>query len=227
MKLYYHPVSTTSRPILQFCADNNIAYEGEIVDLLTGAHHKEPFVSINPNRQVPVLDDDGFVLTESSAILKYLAEKTASLAYPRDLKLRARVNEVMDWFNTNFYREFGYNMIYPQIFPHHSRKPAEANAAIIIWGKEKTLTALDVLENHILGAHKAYLCGDEITIADYFGAALVTLGDIVGVDLKRFQNITGWLDRIKSRPSWSTTNEAHDGFVAAMRNKAPLFVSLS
>ena len=46
-----------------------------MVDLFTGAHHQEPFVSINPNRLVPVLEDGDFRLTESAAILIYLAEK--------------------------------------------------------------------------------------------------------------------------------------------------------
>jgi hypothetical protein len=57
----------------------------------------------------PWLEDDDFHLTESSAILKYLADKIGSPAYPKDLKARAKVNEVMDWINTNFYRDWGYN----------------------------------------------------------------------------------------------------------------------
>jgi len=227
MKLYYHPVSTTSRPILQFCAENNIAYEPHIVDLMTGAHHQEPYISINPNRLVPCIDDDGFVLTESSAILKYLAEKHNSPAYPRDLKQRARINEVMDWFNTNFYREFGYNMVYPQLFPHHTRKSPEANKGTVDWGKDKTQACLEILDKHMLGAKKDYLCGDTITIADYFGAALVTLGEIIGANFSRYPNVQRWLTKMKARPAWDTVNEAHNGFVAAMQHKAPSFTSLS
>lgn len=227
MKLYYHPISTTSRPIMQFCADNNIPYEAEVVDLLTGAHHREPFISINPNRMVPVLDDDGFILTESSAILKYLAEKFDSPAYPKDLRKRARVNEIMDWFNTNLYREFGYNMVYPQIFPHHARKPSDANKITVDWGREKALACLSILDTNILGSQRQYLCGDEITIADYFGAALLTLGEVIGVNFARFPNVMRWLDRMKRRPSWSAVNEAHHGFVAAMKEKVPTFVSIN
>ena len=125
MKLYYHPISTTSRPIALFAAEAGIPLDYQVVDLFTGEHYKEPFVSVNPNRQVPVLEDGDFRLTESSAILKYLADKTNSPAYPKDLKQRAKINEMMDWLNTQFYREYGYGFIYPQIFPNNKR-PSDA-----------------------------------------------------------------------------------------------------
>ena len=75
MKLYMHPVSTTCRPIRLLIAENGIKCDEETVDIVTGAHYQEPYVSLNPNRLVPMLVDDDFRLTEASAILKYLAEK--------------------------------------------------------------------------------------------------------------------------------------------------------
>ena len=65
-----------------------------------------------PMGWLPVLEDDGFVLTESSAILKYLAEKVGSPTYPKELTLRARINEIMDWVNTQFYREIAFHVNY-------------------------------------------------------------------------------------------------------------------
>jgi glutathione S-transferase len=101
MKLYMHPISMTSRPVRLFIADNKLEVEEQVIDLMTGEHHKEPFASINPSRLVPVLEDGNFRLTESSAILKYLADKIDSPAYPKDLKQRAKVNEMMDWLNSS------------------------------------------------------------------------------------------------------------------------------
>ena len=87
MKLYMHPVSMTSRPVRLFIADNKLDVDEQLVDLMTGEHHKEPFASLNPSRMVPMLEDGDFRLTESSTILKYLADKIGSPAYPKDLKL--------------------------------------------------------------------------------------------------------------------------------------------
>ena len=90
MKLYYHPISSTSRPVLLFAAETGLPLELQIVDLFTGEHFQTAFEAINPNHLVPVLEDGDFRLTESSAILKYLAEKTGSPLYPKELKARAR-----------------------------------------------------------------------------------------------------------------------------------------
>jgi len=225
MKLYYHPASTTSRPILQFCEEAGIAYEPVVVNLMSGEHFQEPYASLNPNCMVPAIDDDGFVLTESSAILKYLAEKHQSPAYPTALQQRARVNEMMDWFNANLYREYGYHLVYPQLFPHHTRQPDVANKATIEWGKAETRKMLRCLNDHYLGQGHTYLCGDRITLADYFGAALMTAGELIGSDVAAYPNIERWLQVMKARPSWSKVNEVHNGFAASMKGRS--FVTLA
>jgi glutathione S-transferase len=69
MKLHMSPISTTSRPVMLFCAEAGVDVTMVPVDLMAGEHHGEKFVALNPNRLVPVLEDGDFVLTESSAIL--------------------------------------------------------------------------------------------------------------------------------------------------------------
>ena len=212
MKLYMHPVSNTSRPVRMFIQDNNLPVEEETVDLMTGAHHQEPYVGLNPNAQVPTLVDGDLVLAESSAILKYLAEKFDLAAYPKDLKKRAKVNEAMDWFNTHFYHDYAYGVVYPQVFPHHKRASDEIQKGTIEWGKEKTKKWLQVLNDHWLGKGNKYLAGNEATIADYFGAALLTCGDPIRTEFKKYPNIQAWLDRMAETKSWSSCNEALWGF---------------
>ena len=101
------PVSTTSRPVVHFAADNNIALDYQVVDLFTGEHMGEAYAKLNPNKMVPMLEDGDFRLTESSAILKYIADKVNSPSYPKDLKKRAKINAMMDWFNTGLYWAYG------------------------------------------------------------------------------------------------------------------------
>ena len=218
MKLHFHPVSTSSRTVLLFCAEANVATESVVVDLMTGEHMKEPFLSLNPTARVPVLVDDDFVLTESSAILKYIADKVDSPAYPKDPKKRARVNERMDWFNTNLYIELGYHLVYPQLFPHHTRTPEVAQTATVEWGRVHTEKMLKVLDNKILGSNK-FLCGDQITIADYFGAEILAAADLIGQTYTRFPNIDRWMTSMRALPGWKKVNEASDGFAASLRGK--------
>ncbi len=219
MKLYMHPVSMTSRPVRLFIAENGIDVDEEMVDLMAGEHYQEPFASINPNRLVPVLEDGDFRLTESSAILKYLADKINSPAYPKDLKQRAKVNEIMDWFNTNFYRDYAYGWIYPQLFPHHRRPTDEVHQATIAWGKERAKGWLQVLNDYWLGPDKPYLCGDKITIADYFGVSLLTLGEIIRCDFSAYPNVQRWLNNMKRLRSWPKINEALYGFAESVKGQ--------
>jgi glutathione S-transferase len=221
MKIYYHPASTTSRPVVLFAAENGINAELQIVDLFTGEHYKQPYEAINPNHLVPVLEDDGFRLTESSAILKYLADKIQSPAYPKDLRQRARVNERMDWINTQVCRDFAYGYVYPQIFPTHKRPSAEVQAATLSWSRERAIGWIKVLDEHLIGPTNGYLCGNQISIADYFGAAFVALGELIRGDFADYPNVERWLGNMKRLKNWKKVNEAVDGFAASLKD-APL-----
>ncbi len=218
MKLYMHPVSTASRPVRLFIAESGIEVDEQVVDLMKGEHHQEPFASMNPNKLVPVLEDGDLRITESSAILKYLADKINSDAYPKDLGQRAKVNEVMDWFNTNFYRDFGYNLIYPQLFPHHRRPSEESQAATVNWGKERSERWLQILNDYWIGPDKLFLCGDRITIADYFGVALVTLGELIRCDFSPYPNVERWVANLKGLKSWAAVNEVFYGYAESIKD---------
>jgi glutathione S-transferase len=217
MKLFYHPASTTSRPIMLFAAENNVALDMQVVDLFTGEQYQPPFEAVNPNHLVPVLEDGALRLTESSAILKYLAEKTGSPLYPKDLQQRARVNERMDWVNTQLCRDFVYGLVYPQIFSFHKRRSDEAQDATLQWGKERAQGWMKVLNDHVLGTGNAYLCGDAITIADYFASSFVALGELTGSDFSAYPNVKRWLGRMKALKSWKQVNQAIDGFGATLK----------
>src|SRR5256886_12548246 len=178
MKLYYHPVSTTSRPIVLFATESDIKLDYQVVDLFTGEQYQPQYSAINPSHQVPVLEDGDFRLTESSAILKYLAEKTRSPAYPADLRKRARINERMDWLNTGFYRDFSYGFLYPQIFPFMKRPDDTVQAGTGAWGKDQAPDWAKGLGERRIGPRSAFLCGGGITLAGYLCRSVVLRGGV-------------------------------------------------
>ncbi len=218
MKLYYHPASTTSRIVMLCAAEENIALEYRVVDLFTGEHLKPPYTDLNPNALVPMLEDGDFRLTESATIIRYLAEKVGSPAYPAELRARARVNEMIDWFQTNLYREFAYGLVYSQTFPHHKRRSDEAQAATLAWAKDKTNGWLAILDRNLIGPNKAYLCGERITVADYLGAEMVGLGELIRCDYSAYPNVGRWMGRMKALKSWAKVNEAIYGFGASLKD---------
>jgi glutathione S-transferase len=218
MKLYMHPASTTCRPVMQFIADNKIAVEEQVVDLFKGEHYGEAYTRINPSRLVPLLEDGDFRLSESATILRYLADTVSSACYPKDLKKRAKVDELLDWFNSNFYRDWGYNLIYPQVFPQHKRAEAAAQSGVVNWGVDKSKHWLNVLEHHWIGARRTYLTG-ELSIADYFGCGLVTVGELIHLDYGAYPNIGRWLAAMKARPSYGEVYKVFNGFVESTKDQ--------
>jgi glutathione S-transferase len=223
MKLYTHPVSTVGRPVTLFIADHNLAVEQQIVDLFSGEQYGPEFTKVNPNNFVPVLEDDGFRLTEASAILKYLADKVNSPTYPKDLKTRARVNEVMDWFNTGFYRTFGYGLCYAQVLDPYKLADAAGQAQAVELNRKAAERFLKILNDHIIGPHR-YLCGEQLTIADYLASGILSLGDVIGCTFAAYPNVQRWYQTMRALPNWQATNSAIDGWAGMARG--PTYVTV-
>ncbi|HJS80059.1 MAG TPA: glutathione S-transferase family protein [Vitreimonas sp.] len=218
LTLYMHPISTVSRPVSLFIAEKELPVTEKVLDLMAGEHKGAGYLAINPNGQVPSLAEGDFRMAESSAILKYLASRFDCPEYPKDLKERAKVDEAMDWFNTNLYRDFGYGLLYPQIFPHHKRPSEEFHSGVVAWGKQKTQAALRILDVNMLGAND-YVTNDRISIADYFGVGLLTAGETIGCTYGDYPNVCRWIGSMKQLKSWNRVNEVFNGFAASMKGK--------
>ncbi len=126
---------------------------------------------------------------------------------------------MMDWFNTNFYRDWGYNLCYPQLFPHHRRPTDEGQKVAVEWGLEKSAFWLRVLNDHWLGDGRPYLTGDQITIADYLSSSIVALAEMIRYDLAGYPNVRNWLDNVKALDNWAPVSEALDGFAASLKDQ--------
>jgi glutathione S-transferase len=220
MQLFYHPASTTCRPIMLFAAEHALVLDYVEVDLWTGQQLEPEYGRINPNRAVPVLVDGDFILTEGSAILKYLADLVESKAYPRELRQRARVNAAMDWFNTNFYHEFGYAFVYPQLLAHHALPDPAAQALLTAHGREGAEFRLGVLDGQIRANGGPFLLGGAASLADYLGAAYCVIGELVGFDFSPWPNVARWLDAMRARPAWDEVHAAFYGWRSAARAQA-------
>lgn len=215
MKLYCDPISTTSRPVMLFIAQEGIPVERVHVDLMSDESRQAPYLAINPNGVVPYLVDGDFGLGESSAILKYLAEKTGSGAYPADLQGRARVNEALDWFSTNLHEYFCVFTIYPNFGVPKGVDPDLAQR-MIAFGQAHAPRWLKVLDQHML-AGRPFVCGETLSLADYLGSAFITLGEAAAFDFSPYPNIQAWVQRMKALPAWGETYAGFNGLIAGLQ----------
>ena len=217
IRLYYDPISTTSRPVLLFLAEHALPLEKIVVSLMEGDQKSDEYAVINPNRAVPALVDEDLVIGEGSAILKYLADLAGSPTYPLDLKERARINAMMDWFNTGFAKDLHAGYCFPQMFAHHRFEHPSVQSAVMKRGLENGRRWLSVLNDHYLAHESGFLLGREISLADYLGAAYLSVGEAVDFDLSPWPRVAAWMERMRARPSWDEVHPAFDGLVAGIR----------
>jgi glutathione S-transferase len=200
-----------------FLSEHELPVELENICLLSGEHFTDAYAAINPNCMVPLLEDGDFRLAECSAILKYLAEISGSPTYPQELRARARVNAAMDWFNTGLSFYLNYLHTYPQFLPHHAWNSPATQTEVLARGLEGARRALNVLDRHMLVDD--YVCGEDVTIADYLGAAYLGVSDAIDFDLSAWPRVAAWMAGMRARPSWDVTHAAFDGMLTSLRDR--------
>lgn len=154
--------------------------------------HTPEFLAKNPNGKVPVLElDDGRCLSESNAILFYLADATPLL--PADRFQRALV---LQWL---FFEQYSHepNIATTRYIVTHL--PADSpRRAELARRRELGYAALDVMEGHL--ARNEFFAAGRYTIADIALYAYTHVADEGGFDLGRYRAVGAWLDRVRSQP---------------------------
>jgi glutathione S-transferase len=163
-------------------------YERVPVDIFAGETLTDAYVAVNPARETPALElDDGTVLTQSNAILWFLAEGTTFL--PQDSLERG---QVVQWLF--FEQERVMVGIGGARFRILTGRAPELIPARLELGE----SALTMLEAHLEG--RSFLVGDSCSIADLSNFAYVHVAQDAGFRLTDYPSVSGWLERVRALP---------------------------
>jgi glutathione S-transferase len=186
--------------VLWALEETGLPFEVHGLDYIEGETQTDDYHRISPFNQVPVVDDDGFILTETGAIVIYIAEKAAMLI-PADLKGRSRVTQ---WCCT------ALNTIEPTLL----------QIQVIDGGAEKATGALRrptlvdraIQKFSVLGEQlstRPYLAGEEFTVADIMMTTI--LREVRKTDLiDRVPALKEYFVRCQARPAWQRTLRAYE-----------------
>jgi glutathione S-transferase len=196
MKLYENPFSSAAFKVRAVIHELGLPVTLVAVDMRNGEHKSPEFLAKNPNGKVPTLEDDGFYLWESNAILCYLAaKKPESGLMPTDPKGMGLVQQWLQWQASTFAPSTGEVMMETLYAKMFGRAKDEAKYAA---GMEKVRRDLGVLEKALAG--KEYLCG-KLSLADFSLVSGLLLRGPMGVDLEAFPNVKAWVARMEARES--------------------------
>ncbi|HET8564081.1 MAG TPA: glutathione S-transferase family protein [Candidatus Binatia bacterium] len=196
IKLYTFPASTNSRKVRIALIEKGLEFERINVDLSKREQKNPEYLKIHPFGQVPALDDEGFILYDSTIINEYLEDEYPYPALmPQDSEGRARARLMEDFRDTNF------NPHFVKIIYETRKLEAERNPEIMATAKAEISKCFDQIETALQG-HE-YVAGS-FSLADIAFMANLDLLDRLQIPVEPIhKNTLAWIARLKARPSFS------------------------
>ncbi|MPT39828.1 MAG: glutathione S-transferase [Achromobacter sp.] len=189
--------SINVRKVLWACVELRLPFKRE--DWGSGFRSPaEPgFLALNPNAMVPVIQDGDFVLWESNTIIRYLASQYGGDAlYPAAPKLRARVDQWMDWQATDLNRSWSYAFMALARQSAAHRDAAATEASCQAWAH-----CMGTLEQR-LSQTGAYVAGEAFSLADIPVGLSVNRWFLTPFDKPRLPAVAAYYDRLAEREGY-------------------------
>jgi glutathione S-transferase len=183
-----------------WCAEElGLAYERVDAGMQFGVNNTPEYLKMNPTGLVPTIDDDGFVLWESHAIVRYLsaryaASQGATPLWPADLRVRADADRWMDWAGS-------FQGAFRAVFWGLIRTPPEKrDMKAIEEGKAKSAELLGILDAALAG--RRYVAGDTLTMGDIPMGCHVQLWMRLPIERPARPHLEAWFQRLCARPAY-------------------------
>ncbi|XP_064542642.1 glutathione S-transferase 1 [Drosophila montana] len=198
--LYYAPRSPPCRAVLLTAAALGLELDLRTVNVKAGEHMTPEFLLLNPQHTIPVLDDNGTVVSDSHVICSYLADKYAGpdvALYPKDAAQRRLIDARLYYDCGHLFPRVRF-IVEPVIYFGVTQIPEDRISYM--------QKAYDGLEQCL--AQGTYLAGDKLTIADLCSVATVsTAAAFAAIDAEKYPKLTQWLSRMQALPYYKANNQ--------------------
>ena len=203
--LHVFPPSPRAFKVMALAEHLGLEHRLRIVDLTKGEQNTPEFTALNPNQRMPVMDDDGFVLWESNAILQYLAsKKSGNGLMPTDLRGRADVTRWQCWDLAHWdpaCATFIFERLVKKLLAMGEPDPAEIKK-----GEERFHRCAKVLDAQLTG--RRFVTGDTLTVADFSIGAPLNVAQMAGLPLAPYKQIARFHAELCELPAWRKTLES-------------------
>jgi len=200
MKIYGNALSTCTRRVLMTLAEKQASYEFVTLDFAKGEHKKPEHVARHPFGQMPVLEEGGYTLFESRAIMRYIDETVPGQSLtPRDPKHHGLMEQWISVESEDFNPGISTIVFQAMFVPMMGGK---SDTGKIDEAKKKLEPCLAVLDKHL--AKGPHLLGDQFTLADISYMPYMEYGVQTPAKdmLLGHAHLAAWWKRISERPTW-------------------------
>jgi glutathione S-transferase len=200
MKLYGFPPSPNTWKVRAVAAQLGIPLDLALVDLTKP--RMPDYLALNPAGRTPTLVDGDFTLTESNAIMQYLASRVPSTLWPDDARSRADITRWLSWQLAHW----GSECCQPLIFQRLVKKLLNLGPpddAVVAKGTEAFNREARMLDAHL--SKQPYLVGDAVTLADFAVAAQLFYAKEGELPLAPYAHVRDWFARVSALPAWRDT----------------------
>lgn len=197
LRIWGRDNSVNVQKALWCCEEMEVPYERVDAGGSFGVVNTQQYRNLNPNGLVPTLEDEGFVLWESNAIVRYLAAKhSAGKLWPEDLKERAEADRWMDWQATTFWPAFR-----PLFWNLVRTPPEQREQGAMEESRLKTAEILAYLDAHL--RNRNYIVGDALTMGDIPLGCAIWRWVGLPIDRPELANVQRWFETLGTRPAFS------------------------
>ncbi|PPR68979.1 MAG: Glutathione S-transferase GstB [Alphaproteobacteria bacterium MarineAlpha3_Bin2] len=196
LKIWGRPNSINVQKVMWTVAELGLEVERVDAGMDFGVVTEPWFEAMNPNRLVPTIDDDGFILWESNVIIRYLAEKhSLGKLMPSALEKRAIVEMWMDWQQTKIMLGLG-----PLFLGLVRTAPEQRDADALENAEREVEAGMRLLDNHL--ADRTFVMGEKFSIADIPLGCACYRWYALDIKYPDLANLRAWYDRLKIRPGF-------------------------
>ena len=201
MRLFHFPLSSNGRRVTLTAAHLGLPLEIVPVDL-TKPEDRRRLTELNLNNKAPVLDDDGFLLWESCAIMQYLAESVpGQTLYPPARQARADVNRWLFWACQHYAPALNV-IAWENVWKGFAGRGA-ADPVELARGERELERFASVLDQHLAG--RDWVVGTDVTLADFALAAPMMYMERARQPLGQYAHLMRWFARVQQLDAWRAT----------------------
>ena len=193
LKIWGRKTSVNVQKVMWAVAELGLPHERIDAGGPFGKTDTAEYGAMNPNRLVPVLEDDGLVLWESNAIVRYLAGRYGKAGLmPADFMGAARADQWMDWMLSSLYPD-----LITTLFQQFVRVTVtERNAALVEAAAQRGREKLTILDKQLAG--RPFILGDTLTMADIAVGSLLYRYHTMPIARPSLQNVEAYYQRLTS-----------------------------